>query len=364
MRKRGHSPQQNFSPSPAMRHLPATIVRQILFLLLIAGLSAVLFWNLRFFVPALLGAYTLYMLLRSALFYLIEKRRWPIRAAAVVLLLGSFVAILLPINWVFGLLQSRVIALFQNSDGLLQNAEQVIRSLEAQYGVTLLTPDNMKSLSDWAVQQVQGVIGATVNGLGLVLAMYLILWFMLTEWERMERLFFDWLPLREENVLYVQQRLNEMVWSNALGIPLMGIVQGFAALVVYWLLGVQDPWLWFAVTFLSGMLPVVGVALAYVPLSLILLSQGMEWKALLIFLYGFLVVGSVDNIARMWLLRKIGRTHPLITLFGVIVGLKLFGFIGFVFGPIMISLLLLLLRIYHKEFSEPAQGGKANGGIP
>ena len=79
----------------------------------------------------------------------------------------------------------------------------------------------------------------------------------------------------------------------------------------------------------------------------------MELKALLIFLYGFLVVGSVDNIARMWLLKKIGRTHPLITLFGGIVGLKLVGFIGFIFGPIMISLAILLLKIYHKEFNQP-----------
>jgi predicted PurR-regulated permease PerM len=62
-------------------------------------------------------------------------------------------------------------------------------------------------------------------------------------------------------------------------------------------------------------------------------------------------VGSVDNLARMWLLKKIGHVHPLITLFGVIVGLKLFGFIGFIFGPILIAMFILLLRIYHKEFN-------------
>ncbi len=84
----------------------------------------------------------------------------------------------------------------------------------------------------------------------------------------------------------------------------MGLVQGFVALLMYWLLGVEDPWLWFAVTFVSGMLPVVGVALAYVPLTLMLLANGQEWQALLIFLYSFIVVGSVDNLARMWLLKN------------------------------------------------------------
>ncbi|MBK8428252.1 MAG: AI-2E family transporter [Lewinellaceae bacterium] len=113
--------------------------------------------------------------------------------------------------------------------------------------------------------------------------------------------------------------------------------------------------MWFAITFVSGMMPVFGVALAYIPLSLILLANGEDGKALLIFLYGVLILGSVDNIARMWVLKKIGHTHPLITLFGVIVGLKLFGFIGFIFGPILISMFILLVRIYHKEFSQTYQ---------
>lgn len=332
-----------------MSNIPGTYIRQLLLILLIAAIGGVLFWNLRFFVPALLGAYALYVLMRGILFYLVEQKQWPAKTTAALLLLLSFIAILFPLNWMFGMLQMRIISIFQNSDDLLRNAEQIIRRLENQYGILLLTPENIKSLTDWGVREVQHVVGATVNGLGLMLAMYVILWFMLTEGKKMERTFFNWLPLRDENVQYVRKHLNDMVWSNALGIPLMGVVQGFAALVVYWLAGIEDPWLWFAVTFFSGMLPVVGVALAYVPLSLILLANGMEWKALLIFLYGFIVVGSVDNIARMWLLKKIGHTHPLITLFGVIAGLKLFGFIGFVFGPILIAMFIMLLKIYQKE---------------
>lgn len=333
-----------------MNPVSGVTVRQMFLILLIAAIFGVLFWNLRFFLPAVLGAYTFYVLLRGLQFHLTERWKWPMRLAASVLVLLSFIAVLLPLNWLFGMLRNRVISLFQNSDQLLQNAGQVIHKVEIQYGITLLTPENTKNLSDWSVQQVQSLIGATVNGIGLVLAMYLILWFMLTEGKKMEQAFFKWMPLRGENVEYLRKHLNDMVWSNALGIPLMGIVQGFAALLMYWLLGVDDPWLWFAVTFVSGMLPVVGVALAYVPLTLILLANGQEWQALVIFLYSFLVVGSVDNIARMWLLKKIGQTHPLITLFGVIAGLKMFGFIGFVFGPIMISLFILLLRIYQKEF--------------
>ncbi len=333
-----------------MKQIPATYLRQIFLILLIAGIFGVLFANLRFFLPALLGAYTLYVLLRRPLFYLMERRKWPVKPASAVMLLLSFVVVLLPFNWVVVMLRERVVNLFKNSDQLMQNAEVLVLKLEKQYGITVLTPENLKSVNDWLLQQVQQMVGATFNGLGLLVATYFILWFMLTEGKKMEQSFFNWLPLRAENVEYLRKHLDDLVWGNALGIPLMGVVQGAAGLLIYWIVGIEDPWMWFAVTFVAGMMPVVGVALAYVPLSLLLLSQGQDGKALIVFLSGVVIVGSVDNIARMWLLKKISHTHPMVTLFGVIAGLQLFGFIGFVFGPILIALFLLLIRIYHKEF--------------
>jgi predicted PurR-regulated permease PerM len=66
--------------------------------------------------------------------------------------------------------------------------------------------------------------------------------------------------------------------------------------------------------------------------------------------FGFGVIGTVDNVMRFTLLRRIGDVHPLNTVFGVIAGLSLFGFIGLIFGPLLISLLMLLFRIYVSEF--------------
>ena len=334
-----------------MNKIPGTQIRQILLLLLVSAIFGVLYWNLRFFIPALLGAYTLYVLLRDPLYFLMTKWKWSKKPAVALLLIVSFIVVLAPAYGIFGMLEKRLIAILTNSDHLIQNAEIFVRKLENQFGLALLTPANIENFTNWGMHEAQDILSATVRGIGLLLAAYFLLWFMLTESEKMEHSFFTWLPLKEENVEYVRKQLNDMVWSNALGIPLMGLVQGSVALLVYWLAGVEEPWLWFAVTFVAGMLPILGVALAYVPLSLILLANGEDWKALLIFLYGFFVVGSVDNLARMWLLKKIGHVHPIITLFGVIVGLKLFGFIGFIFGPILIAMFILLLQIYHKEFN-------------
>ncbi len=66
--------------------------------------------------------------------------------------------------------------------------------------------------------------------------------------------------------------------------------------------------------------------------------------------FGFGVIGTVDNIFRLAVAKRIGNVHPLITVFGVLIGIKLFGFIGLIFGPLLISLFILLVKIYGSEF--------------
>ena len=81
-------------------------------------------------------------------------------------------------------------------------------------------------------------------------------------------------------------------------------------------------------------------------------ASGLDWPATGLMLYSFIVTGNVDYVARITLMKKIGDVHPLITVLGVIVGLNLFGFIGLVFGPLLVSYFLILVKIYFNEFSE------------
>lgn len=319
-------------------------------LLLIAALFGLIFWNLRAFVPALLGAYTLYVLLRGPMHFLTERLHWHIKLAASAVMLASFAVILVPVNVLVRSLGSQLGDSLQHSHEILQSIETSIVAAEQRLGFPLLTPERIKSMAEWGAGEVSGILNATLFGTLLLLITYFILWFMLTAGKRMETNFFNWLPLKPDNIEYLRKELNDLVFSNALGIPLMGIVQGLAGLLGYWLAGVDDLWFWVLMTCIAGMMPFLGVSLAFIPLSLVMLSKGMAGQAAFIFVYGFFVIGSVDNFARMWLLNKIGHTHPLITLFGVIIGLNLFGFVGFVFGPIMIAMFLLLVKIYGKEF--------------
>ena len=167
---------------------------------------------------------------------------------------------------------------------------------------------------------------------------------MLVNGRYMENALYEYIPLRDENMSKISKEVNMMVVSNSLGIPLVAFAQGLVGLIGYLILGVDQPFFWFGVTCIAGMIPVIGAALAYIPLIIIFFAAGKNWQGVAMFFYGFGVIGTVDNVLRFSLLKKMANVHPLTTVFGVIIGLNLFGFIGLIFGPLLISLFTVLLK--------------------
>ena len=265
----------------------------------------------------------------------------------------SFIIILVPINGLLGILTSRILPALKHSNEIRASAEQFIHKLEERYGFDILTQENIQNFGEWVVNEMQKLVGATFTGMITVVVMYFIVYFMLVEAKTIEKSIYKWIPLNENSISFLKKHLNDLVVSNAIGIPLVAVLQSLVALIGYWIAGVQEPFLWFIATCVAAVIPVLGAMLVYVPLGIILLAQGQTTQGIFLLIFSLVIVGSVDNFFRFWLQDRIGKTHPLITIFGVIIGLNLFGFIGLIFGPILISLLLLLIKVYTKEF-----GGK------
>lgn len=325
-------------------------VRQIYFLVIISLLGLLLIRELTAFLPALLGAITLYVITRHSLNYLVIKRGWSKVWTASFLLLLCILVILIPIGGLIGMLSSKVTYAIQHSNEMIGALQTVVGRLEDRIGIKLVSPENISKLGNWISQSLPQVISATFGTLGTIFFMFFILYFMLVNGPEMEANLYEHVPLKDENVDKIGHELHTMVLVNAIGIPVIGILQGVVAIIAYFVLGVNEPWFWFVVTCITAMLPIVGAALAYVPLGIIFFANDQMWQGFAMLIYGFGVIGTVDNVFRFTLAKKIGNVHPLITVFGVIIGLQLFGFIGLIFGPILISLFILLLKIYSNEF--------------
>ena len=325
-------------------------IRQFFFILIILLLGILLFLQLQSFLPALLGAITLYVLLRRWMFLLTEKKKWRKGWTAVSLMFFSMIVILLPVGLLVNMLSSKVSFAIQHSEELVLALKKVVANIEHRFDIKLTSEENINKLGGTIAQILPKILGATFNTLTTIFFMYFILYFMLVNGRKMENALYEYIPLRDENVSKISKEVNTMVVSNALGIPLVAFAQGVVGLIGYLIIDVKEPFFWFGVTCIAGMLPVIGAALAYIPLSIIFLANGQNWQGIAMAIYGFGVIGTVDNELRFSLLKKLGNVHPLTTVFGVIIGLNLFGFIGLIFGPLLISLFMLLLKIYSSEF--------------
>jgi predicted PurR-regulated permease PerM len=325
-------------------------IRQIFFLAAIVLWGVMLALQLYSFVPALLGAITLYIISRKWMLYLVDIRKWKKSLAAMLLMFLSLLIILFPIGVLIQMMSSKVAYVIEHSNELVSALKIVIGNIEQRLGVAIVNPDNINNLSSFIAQAVPKVLNATFNTLVTIFFMYFILYFMLVNGRSMERGIYEYIPLKDENVDKLGREMQNIVISNAIGIPVIAFLQGVVAVIGYYIIGVESPWFWFVVTCFTAMLPIVGAALAYVPLAIIFFANDQVFQGVFMLIYGFGVIGTVDNIFRFTLARKIGNIHPLITVFGVIIGLTLFGFVGLIFGPVLISVFILLLKIYSNEF--------------
>jgi len=325
-------------------------IRQIFFLAVLVLLGILLATQFLVFLPAFLGAITLYILLRKPMVYMVEKKGWSKVLTAWMLILASFIVIMIPIGGLVGMMTSKVTYAIEHSNELILALQTLITELEAKFGVHIISQENLYKIGNFVAQTIPQILSATFGTLGTIFFMYFILYFMLVSGKKMEEDLYEYMPLKDENVVKLGNEVETMVYSNAIGIPVIGILQGIVAIIGYYILGVKEPWFWFVITCITAMLPVVGAAMAYVPLAIIFFANGQIWQGVGMLIYGFGVIGLVDNVFRFTLAKKFANVHPMITVFGVIIGLTLFGFLGLIFGPLLISLFILLLKMYSSEF--------------
>jgi predicted PurR-regulated permease PerM len=288
--------------------------------------------------------------MRRAMDRLQRNYKWPASLSAVALMLLSFLVILLPLYMAIRMIIGKFNFAIGHLSAVLTSMEHFVHRYEEQYGIDLITRENISSFTGWLANALPSLLGATFQTLTATAIMYFVLYFLLTQQTLVDRILYRLAPFERESTGRLQDQVNALVFSNAVGIPLIALLQAVVALIGYWIIGVQEPLFWFVVTFFTAMLPIIGAAFAYVPLSILSFADGHTTQGIILLLFGLLVIGTVDNFFRLWLQKKIGDVHPLITVFGVIIGIDLFGFIGLIFGPILISLFVLLLTLYSKEF--------------
>ena len=325
-------------------------IYQFILIGVILLLAWVLWKELNFLFPSLLGAIALYILLKDPMVWLMKRKHMKDWMAATLLIIATMVIIVVPVWFVIKLLIIKIQPLVSSPDFFTDIFKQINSYVNDELGWTILTQDSLMKMSGKLTAYAQDILSGTLLQVAILVFMYIFLFFMMINGRRMELFLHRTMPFSKENTGKIMDEVIRMVRSNAITIPSVAFLQGSVALIGYIIFGVNEPLLLGVLTAISSMIPVVGALFVYLPVVIYTLATGSLGAGIGLGLWCFIFVASVDNVARFLLQRKLADVHPIITILGVIVGTKLFGLIGLIFGPLMITLFVVLVKIYFNEF--------------
>lgn len=322
--------------------------RQLLFLAVLILIGAVIVKELAFFIGSFLGAITLYVVFRPWQYKLVERFHWKPWIASLLMVIMATLILAGLLFGVFRVVSSELINFdFTSLIPMLDNTvADINKHLPFNLIPTTYVEDSTAFLAKGAGTIIQNTYSFVIN----IMFMLLILYFMLANSQGMERRVGRYNPFKGESRAMMNTEVSSIIYSNAIGIPLIMLGQGLTAALIYWVFGIQNVAFWAFLTAIAGLIPVVGSILVSVPLGISFIVAGQIWQGLVLMALGLLVIANVDNLLRIFLNQKMTNTHPLIVIFGVLMGIPFFGFWGIIFGPLLISIFLLLIKIYYREF--------------
>lgn len=207
-----------------------------------------------------------------------------------------------------------------------------------------------------------GLAGGLAGGIAQALFVVFSLFYLFRDGDS----FMEWLPhvlpLEPEQSRELFHRTREMIDASVYGVIVLALIQGTLGGLAFWALGLPNPFIWGAVMVLLSIIPITGSFLVWAPAALYLAATGNWGKAALLTAWGLLVIGTIDNFMRPWVMGQRVRMHELLLFFAVLGGLAVFGVAGVVLGPVLVALALSLLDIL-RQSGKPAAAIRREPGL-
>jgi predicted PurR-regulated permease PerM len=341
---------------------------QRLFILLLAlGVSIVFFWMIRGFLGSLFLAAVLALFLmpveNTFSKWLGGRRNL---AASLVLMLAVFL-VLIPLGAVLAIVADQAV---QVSSILIPWVQEQIANIRAegmgalpewlpfrdalgpyQEQITSQLAQLASSAGRFAVNTLRS---ATTGTLGLLLNMVVLLFglfFFLTQGNRLGERGMAMLPMPEADRKMLAERALSTIRATVKGTFVIALIQGTLTGIALWLAGVPGAAFWATVTAVLSIVPGVGPPLVWAPAAIWLVATGKYVEGGLLFAWGALVVGVIDNLLRPMLVGKDSKLSDLMVLISTLGGLTLFGPIGIILGPVIAALFASVWYLYGQTYA-------------
>ena len=278
---------------------------------IIIGLGIILFRQIAPFMGGLLGALTIYILVRKQMMYLSDKRKMKRSIAATLITTEAILCFLVPLGLVVWLAVVNLQNINLDPQAIIAPFEEAANIIKAKTGYYILGKDTVAYVISILPRIGQAIMGGISSFAVNIFVLVFVLYFMLIGGKKMEQYVNDLLPFNDDNTQNVIHEINMIVRSNAIGIPLLAVIQGGVAMIGYWIFGAPNILFAGFLTCFASIIPMVGTALVWFPIAVYMALIGNWVQAIGLAIYGGAVISQLDNLIRFIIQKKMADIHRL-----------------------------------------------------
>lgn len=230
--------------------------------------------------------------------------------------------------------------------------------IQARFGIDTLRSqeflvEQLKRSSEFLLGFSWSLVGNILGGIVKAFFVVFTMYYLFKDGDQIVKRLPAALPVSAQQGEAIIARTQKVVSASVYGVVTIAALQGLLGGFAFWLLGLPSPVLWAVLMTFLCMIPIAGSFLVWLPLSIYLMASGHWIKAVLLILWGALVVSTIDNFLRPKLIKNQTKLHELFVFFSVLGGISVFGLLGIVLGPVVLAITLGLLQTFRPQSAEP-----------
>ncbi|TGC06655.1 AI-2E family transporter [Methanolobus halotolerans] len=330
-------------------------------LVILAVLTAVLAYALYPYINAFFGAFILYVLFRPFYIFLTSRLKIKPGLAAISIIVLSIVIILIPLYILLTIVIVQAQNVLLNIDAItlyVESVNEYIVDISSDLLPVGINPQERllefaASVANYfSVVALDAIQSVGKRAIEFIIMYFLLFYLLVAGNSKFIRDLQKAFPFNDKNTTRLLDEFKSLVQATLISTSVIAIVQGGILTIIFILLDIEGAILWGFITAVLSFLPVIGPPVIWIPAALFQLLQQDYFSAAGV-LIGGLVLSSIDNFLRPAIQEKVGKIHPLASLIGVIIGLNLFGLLGIFIGPLLLSYVVLMARMFHEEYLNP-----------
>lgn len=232
----------------------------------------------------------------------------------------------------------------------LTNIETVVQRFIPGFDINVT--EYLKQSASWVASHLGAIFAGTASTIFLFFISILGSFYLFRDGRAFTKLLVKISPLPDAQDEIIMHRLATAIRSVATGSVLVALIQGTLTALGLWMFGFERAILWGVIAAFGALIPSVGTTIVFIPAVAYLVFQGQYFHAAGLLVWGVLAVGLIDNLLGPYLMSRGNKMHPFLILLAVLGGVGVFGPIGFIVGPVLVNLFLVLLELYSIHISD------------